>query len=69
MHTLSYPFLQKYVRLSPSDMNDFSFCDLQTLYQPPYLSIMLRNSILLYLMRQKSEERKKYTTVLTVSRP
>ena len=29
MHTLSYPFLQKDVGLSPSDMNDFSLVPAQ----------------------------------------
>ena len=46
MHTLSYPFLQTYVRLSMIYMNDFSLRDLPTFYLPPYVSIMLRNSVL-----------------------
>ena len=32
MHTLSYHFLQTYVSLSPSDMQDFSLRDLHTFY-------------------------------------
>ena len=50
-HILSYPFLQTYVRISPSDMNDFSLRDLPTFYLPPYVSIMFRNSVLSNLMR------------------
>ena len=45
-HILSYTFLQTYVRISPSDMNDFSLRDLHTLYLPPYVSIMFRTSVL-----------------------
>ena len=39
-----YLFLHKYVRLSPSEMHDFSLRDLQTFYLPPQVSIMLINS-------------------------
>ena len=34
------------VRLSPSDMNDLSLRDLQAIYLPPYVSIMLRDALL-----------------------
>ena len=42
---MSYPFFQTYVRISPSDMNDFSLRDLPTFYLPRYMSIMFRNSV------------------------
>ena len=42
VHSLINPFLQTYVRLSPSDMRDFSLRDLHTFYLPPYVSIMVR---------------------------
>ena len=51
MHTLSYHFLQTYVKLSPSNMNNFSLRDLHTFNIQPYLSIMFRNSLLYTLMR------------------
>ena len=40
MHILSYPFFQTYVRISPSDINDFSLRDLPTFYLPPYVHIV-----------------------------
>ena len=33
-----YPFSHTYVRLSPSEMHDFSLHDLHTFYLPPYCS-------------------------------
>ena len=33
-HFFSYAFVQRYVRISPSDMNDFSLRDLPTFYLP-----------------------------------
>ena len=50
-HILSYPFFQTYVRISLSDMNEFSLRDLPTFYLPPYVSIMFRNSVPSNLMR------------------
>ena len=44
-------FFQTYVRISPSDMSDFSLRDLLTFYLPPYVSIMLKNSVLSNLMK------------------
>ena len=45
VHSLINPFLQTYMRLSPSDMRDFSLRDLHTFYLPPYVSIMFRKSL------------------------
>ena len=61
-HIFSYPVLQTYVRISPSDMNDFSLRDVPTFYLPPYVSIMFRSSVLSNLMRWKSKN--KYTWLL-----
>ena len=46
MHILRDPSLETYMRLSLIDMNDFSLRDLPTFYLPPYVSIMIRNSLL-----------------------
>ena len=48
-----YPFLHKYVRLSPGEMHDFSLHDLHTIYLPPLVSILFINSLLPNLMISK----------------
>ena len=45
MHTISYPVLQTYVRLSPNGMHDFSLRELHIFYLPPYLSIILVSKV------------------------
>ena len=43
---LTNPFVRSNVRLGPSYINDFTLRDLQTIYIPPYMSILFRDALL-----------------------